>query len=81
MSANNILIIQIKKRSVDRRSYAPSKKSRGCQAPVAHACNRSYSGSRDHEDRGSKPVPENSSQDPISKESITKKWLAERLKW
>jgi hypothetical protein len=27
-----------------------------CQAPVAHACNPGYSGGRDQEDRGSKPV-------------------------
>jgi hypothetical protein len=35
--------------------------------PVAHSCNPSYSGGRDQEDRGSKPVQANSSQDPISK--------------
>jgi hypothetical protein len=36
-------------------------------ALVAHACNPSYSGGRDQEDRGSKPVWANSSWDPISK--------------
>jgi hypothetical protein len=30
---------------------------------VAHACNPSYSGGRDQEDRGSKPAQENSSRD------------------
>jgi hypothetical protein len=34
---------------------------------VAHACNPSYSGGRDQEDRGLKPVQANSSKDPISK--------------
>jgi hypothetical protein len=34
---------------------------------VAHACNPSYSGSRDQEDCSSKPAQENSSQDPILK--------------
>jgi hypothetical protein len=34
---------------------------------VAHACNPSYSGGRDHEDRGSKSAQANSSQDPVSK--------------
>jgi hypothetical protein len=34
---------------------------------MAHACNPSYSGGRDQEDRGSKPAWANSSQDPISK--------------
>jgi hypothetical protein len=32
------------------------------QAPVAHACNPSYSGGRDQEDLGSKPAQENSSR-------------------
>jgi hypothetical protein len=34
---------------------------------VAHACDPSYSGSRDQEDRVSKPAWANSSKDPISK--------------
>jgi hypothetical protein len=34
---------------------------------VAHACNPSYSGGRDQEDRGSKPAWANSFRDPISK--------------
>jgi hypothetical protein len=42
-----------------------------CWAPVAHACNPSYSGGRDLEDRGSNPAWANSSQDPISKTPFT----------
>jgi hypothetical protein len=34
-------------------------------ALVTHPCNPSYSGSRDQEDRGSKPAWANSSRDPI----------------
>jgi hypothetical protein len=37
------------------------------QALVAHAYNSRYSGVGDQEDKGSKPVQANSSQDPISK--------------
>jgi hypothetical protein len=40
---------------------------------VADACNPSYSGSRNQEDRGSKPALTNSSQDPISKKIHHKK--------
>jgi hypothetical protein len=36
-------------------------------ALVAHACNPSYSGGRNQEDRGSKPAQANGWQDPISK--------------
>jgi hypothetical protein len=36
-------------------------------APVAPACNPSYSGNRDQEDRSSKPAGANSSRDPVSK--------------
>jgi hypothetical protein len=44
--------------------------------PMAHACHPSYSGGRDMEDRDSKPVQENRSQDPISKKPFTEKgWL------
>jgi hypothetical protein len=43
------------------------------KAPVAHACNPSYSGGKDKEDQGSKPAWASSSQDPISKIPITKK--------
>jgi hypothetical protein len=37
------------------------------QVLVVHACNPTYSGGRDQEDCGLKPVQANSSQDPISK--------------
>jgi hypothetical protein len=47
---------------------------------VAHACNASYSGSRDQEDRGSKPAWANSSRDPIKKNTHHKKGLVEWLK-
>jgi hypothetical protein len=39
---------------------------------VTHACNPSYSGSRDQEDHGSKPAQVNGSQDPILKNSSQK---------
>jgi hypothetical protein len=39
---------------------------------VAHVCNPSYLGGRDQEDHGSKPIWENSSQDPILKKTNTK---------
>jgi hypothetical protein len=42
-------------------------------APVAHAYNPSYSGGRDQEDHHSNPILANSSQDPISKISNTKR--------
>jgi hypothetical protein len=47
---------------------------------VPHTYNPSYSGGRDHEDRGSKPALANSSQDPISKTPITIIGLVEWLK-
>jgi hypothetical protein len=40
---------------------------------VAHAYNPSYSGGRDQEDHGSKLGRANSSRDPISKKTFTKK--------
>jgi hypothetical protein len=43
------------------------------QVPVAHARNPSYSGDRDHEDRGLKPAQTNSSRDPISEKAHHKK--------
>jgi hypothetical protein len=39
---------------------------------VANACNPSYSGGRDQEDLGSKPVQANSLLDPILKNPIKK---------
>jgi hypothetical protein len=43
------------------------------RAPVAHACNPSYSGGRDQADHDSKPAWANSLRDPISKIPFTKK--------
>jgi hypothetical protein len=51
-----------------------------CWAPVAHACNPSYSGGRDPEDFGSKSAQANSSKDLILKMPITKIGLVEWLK-
>jgi hypothetical protein len=42
-------------------------------APVAHTCNPSYPGGKDHEDHGSKPARANSSRHPILKIPNTKK--------
>jgi hypothetical protein len=50
------------------------------QASVAHAYNPSYSGGRDQEDHGSKPIWANSSRDPTSKKPFTKIGLVEWLK-
>jgi hypothetical protein len=55
------------------------QRSQLCQAPVAHACNPSYSGGRDQEHLGLKPGWANSSPDPILKMPITKKGLVEWL--
>jgi hypothetical protein len=41
--------------------------------PVTHACNPSYSGSRNQEDHSSKPAQTNSSRDPISKKPSKKR--------
>jgi hypothetical protein len=40
---------------------------------MAHACNLSYLGGREQEDRGLKPAQANCSRDPISKIPNTKK--------
>jgi hypothetical protein len=45
----------------------------GYEHKTAHACNPSYSGSREQEDRGSKPVPANCFRDPISKNPVQKR--------
>jgi hypothetical protein len=49
---------------------------------VAQACNLSYSGGRNREDRGLKPVWANSLRDPNSREPITKKgwWSGSRYR-
>jgi hypothetical protein len=44
------------------------------QAPVAHICNSSYSGSRDQEDHSLKQPWKIVCEDPISKNPITKNW-------
>jgi hypothetical protein len=49
-------------------------------APVAHACNPCYSGGRDQEDHGLKPVWANSSTKPYLKKPFTKTGLVEWLK-
>jgi hypothetical protein len=49
------------------------------QAAVVHACNSSYSGSRNEDDHGSKPARANSPQNPISKKP-NQKGLMEWLK-
>jgi hypothetical protein len=53
-----------------------------CRAPVAHAYNPSYSGGRDQEDRGLKPVQATSLWDSIPKKPITKKgwWSGSRCR-
>jgi hypothetical protein len=50
--------------------------------PVAHACNLSYSGSRDQEDQGSDPAQANSLRDFILRKPITKKgwWSGSRCR-
>jgi hypothetical protein len=50
-----------------------NRKKSGCQAPVAHTCNPSYSGGRDQEDRYSKPAWAKSLRDSISKKLFIKK--------
>jgi hypothetical protein len=47
---------------------------------VAHACNPTYLGGRDQEDRSSKLAGANSSSDPILKKPITKIGLVEWFK-
>jgi hypothetical protein len=47
------------------------KKENRKRALVPHACNLSYSGGRDQEDRGLTLVQENSSRDPIFKKNST----------
>jgi hypothetical protein len=51
--------------------YAAIKRNETSWMPVTHACNPSYSGGRDEEDHGLKPVWANSLQDPILKKPFT----------
>jgi hypothetical protein len=50
-----------------------ARRSNRSQAPVAHACNPSYSRDRDQEDHGLKLASANSLREPISKIPITKR--------
>jgi hypothetical protein len=47
---------------------------------VAHICSPSYSGGRDEEDRGSKPIQANSSASPYLEKPFTKIGLMEWLR-
>jgi hypothetical protein len=58
---------------VPKRVCPPKKIEGKSQAPMAHACNPSYSGGRDQEDGGSKPAQANSSPDPILKRPSQKR--------
>jgi hypothetical protein len=61
--------------------WLKKKKKSKCQAPVAHACNSSYSESRDQEDRSSKPAWANSSYfETLSQKPFTRIGLVEWLK-
>jgi hypothetical protein len=60
-----------------KKEKLKKKKSR---VLMAHACNPSYSGDRDQEDRSSKPAQTNRSRRPYLKKSLHKKGLAEWLK-
>jgi hypothetical protein len=62
------------------KKWHRSRQSRVRTRRIVEACNPSYSGGRDQEDLGSKPVWANSLPDPILKKSITKKGLVEWLK-
>jgi hypothetical protein len=50
--------------SLRKDPFVPSKNNNFSRVPVAHACNPSYSGSRDQEDHGSKPAQAKSSTRP-----------------
>jgi hypothetical protein len=49
------------------QSSGPLKEEKPSQVLVAHTCNPGYSGGRDQEDHGLKPVWANSLRKPISK--------------
>jgi hypothetical protein len=51
------------------------------QVPVAHACNPSYPGGRDHEDHGLKPPWKSTPGDPILKESFIKNGCWSDSRW
>jgi hypothetical protein len=56
-----------------------SQNTTNCPALVAYACNPSYSGGRDQEDHGLKPIWANSSHDHLEK-PFTKIGLVEWIK-
>jgi hypothetical protein len=57
-----------------------SQEGSWAQVPVAHVCNPSYSGGRDHKDQGLKPDQANGSWGPMLKNTHHKKGLVEWLK-
>jgi hypothetical protein len=60
------------------RRWESMNKTYDNQVSVVHACNPSYSGGRDQEDRDLKPAQANSSWDPIKKKKSQKRagsWL------
>jgi hypothetical protein len=63
-------IVQVQSHEFKPKYY---KKSTVGWAPMAHACNPSYSGRREQEDHSSKPAWANSLQNPISKIPNTKR--------
>jgi hypothetical protein len=62
-----------------RETFRFSKTTKS-QAPVAHACNPSYSGGRDQEDCGLKPAWANSSERPYLEKTHHIKGLVEWLR-
>jgi hypothetical protein len=56
-----------------------SFKSPYCQAPLAHACNPSYSEGRDQKNHSLKSAQVNNSQDSILKKTHHRKGLVEWL--
>jgi hypothetical protein len=54
-----------------RESWEGEERVVKSQVSLAYACNSSYSGGRDQEDRNLKPAWANGSRDPISKKPIT----------
>jgi hypothetical protein len=55
---NGVKVIKTESRKISAKLKKETKRS---QAPVAHACNPSYSGGRDQEDRSLKPTQAKSS--------------------
>jgi hypothetical protein len=56
----------------------PKEEKKRSWAPVAHACNSSYSGGRDQEDHSLKPAQGNSSRDPtLGKKNHKKSWWSD----